>query len=74
MKRKEEENVYKLKKALYERKQALRAWHSNIGRYFIQKGFERNKSEPTLYMKKKGTSDILIVTLYLDDLIFTRNN
>lgn len=65
MKRKEEENVYKLKKALYERKQALRAWHSNIDRYFIQKGFERNKSEPTLYVKKKGTSDILLLLFIL---------
>ncbi|GKC78912.1 retrovirus-related pol polyprotein from transposon TNT 1-94, partial [Tanacetum coccineum] len=33
-----------------------------------------SKSEPTLYGKNQGTSDILIVALYVDDLLFIRNN
>lgn len=34
----------------------------------------RSKSEQTLYIKSQGTNDILIVSLYVDDLIFTGNN
>nr|GEV56057.1 retrovirus-related Pol polyprotein from transposon TNT 1-94 [Tanacetum cinerariifolium] len=70
----EEEKVYKLKKALYVLQQAPRAWYSQINGYFKEKGFDQSKSEPTLYIKNQGTSDILIVVLYVDDLVFTRNN
>lgn len=67
----EEEKVYRLQKALYGLKQAPRAWYSNIDGYFTGNGFNKSKNEPTLYVKCKGTSDILIVALYVDDLIFT---
>ncbi|GJR92333.1 retrovirus-related pol polyprotein from transposon TNT 1-94 [Tanacetum coccineum] len=69
-----EEKVYKLKKALYGLKQAHRAWYSQINGYFKEKGFDQIKSESTLYVKNQGTSDILIVVLYVDDLVFTGNN
>ena len=59
---------------MYGLKQAPRAWYSEIDSYFIAKGFQRSKSEPTLYVKTKGTSDILIISLYVDDLIFTGND
>ncbi|KAL6317123.1 hypothetical protein AAG906_029875 [Vitis piasezkii] len=48
-----ENKVYKLKKALYGLKQALRAWYTQIDNYFIENGFIRSKSEPTLYVKSK---------------------
>jgi hypothetical protein len=70
----QEEKVYRLKKALYGLKQAPRAWYSNIDNYFMKKGFEKSKNEPTLYVKRQGMVDILIVALYVDDLIFTGNN
>ncbi|CAL5325451.1 unnamed protein product [Camellia sinensis] len=66
-----EDKVYKLKKALYGLKQAPRAWYSEIDAYFNEKGFQRSKSEPTLYIKRQGTTGILIVSLYVDDLVFT---
>ena len=34
----------------------------------------RSKSEPTLYIKTKGTNDTLIISLYVDDLIYKGNN
>lgn len=37
-KKREEEKVYKLRKALYDLKQAPRAWYSRIESYFIGKG------------------------------------
>ena len=65
--------MYKLKKALYGLKQAPRTWYSQIDSYFLDQGFERSKSEATLYVKKEGT-DILVVALYVDDLLYTGNN
>lgn len=64
--------VYKLKKALYGLKQAPRAWYSKIEAYFCQQKFEKCSHEHTLFVKHtKGK--ILIVSLYVDDLIFTGN-
>ncbi|GKA91411.1 retrovirus-related pol polyprotein from transposon RE1 [Tanacetum coccineum] len=54
-------------------KQAPRAWYSQMDGYFEEKGFDQSKIEPTLYVKNQGTSDILIVALYVDDLVFTGN-
>lgn len=64
----------KLKKVLYGLKQAPRAWYSRIDKYFTTSGFKRSPSEPTLYTKNQGNSDTLIVSLYVDDLIYTGNN
>ena len=69
-----EDWVYKLAKALYGLKQAPRAWYSKIDSYFINSGFERSKSEPNLYIKKKGKDGLLIVCLYVDDMIYMGTN
>ncbi|KAM1634488.1 hypothetical protein ACFXTN_011416 [Malus domestica] len=68
-----EDGVYKLKKALYGLKQAPRAWYEEINSYFTKAGFQRSPSEATLYVKiaKDG---ILIVSLYVDDIIYTGNS
>lgn len=68
-----EDKVYKLKKALYGLKQAPRTWYAEIDKYFSHSGFQKSQSEPTLYILKKGAS-ILIVSLYVNDLIFTGND
>ncbi|KAL0318498.1 UNVERIFIED_CONTAM: Retrovirus-related Pol polyprotein from transposon RE2 [Sesamum angustifolium] len=68
-----EEKVLRLKKALYGLKQAPKAWYSRIDKYFMDRGFRRSLSEPTLYIKSQG-NDTLIVSLYVDDLIYTGNN
>lgn len=69
----EEEKVYKLKKALYGLKQAPRAWYSRIEKFFLQEGFEKCYCEHTLFVKKEKES-CLIVSLYVDDLIYTGNS
>ncbi|KAI5334414.1 hypothetical protein L3X38_024547 [Prunus dulcis] len=65
-----EDKVYRLKKALYGLKQAPRAWYEEINSYFTKTGFYRSSSEATLYTKM-STSGILIVSLYVDDIIYT---
>jgi hypothetical protein len=67
-KRGEKHKVYKLRRALYGLKQTPRAWYSRID------GFEKCYCEHTLFMKTEDGGKILIVSLYVDDLIFTGNN
>eukprot|EP00253_Pinus_taeda_P011981 PITA_11981 len=64
-----ENNFYKLKKALYGLKRAPRAWYTRIDGYFQENGFQRSKNDPTLYYKQEGI-DILIISLYVDDLLY----
>jgi len=68
-----EEKVLRLYKALYSLKQAPRAWYERIDSYFIQNGFARSMNDAAFYIKKKG-EEVLIVSLYVDDLIITGNN
>ena len=63
--------VYKLHKALYGLKQAPRAWFSRIEAHFISEGFQRCDSEQTLFTKRSREGKIIIVSVYVDDLIFT---
>ena len=69
----EEDKVYKLKKALYGLNQASRAWYSQIDSYFMVEGFKKSKNEPILYVKTQGNSNVLIVVLYIDDLLYIGN-
>ncbi|CAL9001225.1 unnamed protein product [Prunus brigantina] len=65
-----EDKVYKLKKALYGLKQAPRAWYEEINSYFTKAGFLRSPSKATLYTRTSH-SGILIVSLYVDDIVYT---
>lgn len=69
----EEDKVYRLKKALYGLKQAPRAWNACIDDYLHKNGFIKCPYEQAVYMKK-NCEDILIVSLYVDDLFFTGNS
>ncbi|CAL2255133.1 unnamed protein product [Prunus armeniaca] len=65
-----EDRVYRLKKALYGLKEAPRAWYEEINSYFTKVGFQRSPSEATFYVKSTE-SGILIISLYVDDIIYT---
>lgn len=58
-----EKKVYKLRKALYGLKQAPCAWYSKIDLFFQDSGFTRSDNEPTLYLKKQGNAEFLVVCL-----------
>lgn len=59
-----------MRKELYGLKQAPRAWYNKIDKFFQENGFERSENEPTLYLKKQGNNDFLVVCLYVDDMIY----
>ena len=73
VKKGEENKVYLLKKALYGLKKAPRSWYSRIDDPLQSLGFVKSLSESTLYIKHYE-GDILVTSLYVDDLLVTGNN
>jgi len=67
----EEYKVFKSKKALYGLKQTPRVWFSRIESYYFREGFVRCPSEHTLFVKTQGEEKILVVSLYVDDFVFS---
>lgn len=69
----QEEKVYLLRKALYGLRQAPRAWYSKMDEHLLGLGFKKSLSESTLYVKKL-VSDLVVVSLYVDDMLVTGSN
>ncbi|GJS80973.1 putative ribonuclease H-like domain-containing protein [Tanacetum coccineum] len=63
------DKVYKVEKALYGLHQAPRAWYETLSTYLLENGFRRGTIDKTLFIKK-DKSDILLVQVYVDDIIF----
>nr|GEZ71389.1 hypothetical protein [Tanacetum cinerariifolium] len=62
-------HVYKLKKARYGLKQALRAWYDMLSSFLISKDFSKGSVDPTLFIRKDN-KELLLVQVYVDDIIF----
>ncbi|GKA50806.1 retrovirus-related pol polyprotein from transposon TNT 1-94 [Tanacetum coccineum] len=62
-------HVWKLDKALYRHKQALRAWYETLSTYLAEQKFVRDKIDNTLFVYKTQT-DVILVQIYVDDIIF----
>lgn len=67
----EEHKVYKLIKSLYGLRQALRMWFERLESYFAIEDFEKDASDQTLFTKINNEGKRLIVSVYVDDLIYT---
>ncbi|GJU17695.1 putative ribonuclease H-like domain-containing protein [Tanacetum coccineum] len=61
--------VYKVVKALYGLHQAPRAWYATLSTFLLQSGYRRGTIDKTLFIKKNKT-DIMLVQVYVDDIIF----
>jgi hypothetical protein len=66
-------HVYKLHKALYVLKQALRAWYECLTDFLIENGFRIGKADSTLFTRKMG-KDLFVCRIYVDDIIFGSTN
>ncbi|GJR92471.1 retrovirus-related pol polyprotein from transposon TNT 1-94 [Tanacetum coccineum] len=62
-------HVCKLDKALYGLKQAPRAWYETLSTYLTEHKFVRGKIDNTLFVYKTQT-DVILVQIYVDDIIF----
>nr|GEY92713.1 retrovirus-related Pol polyprotein from transposon TNT 1-94 [Tanacetum cinerariifolium] len=67
------DQIYRLKKALYELKEAPRAWYDELSNFLISKGFSKGFVDPTLFITKHR-EDIFRVQIYVDDIIFGSTN
>nr|GEX56761.1 copia protein [Tanacetum cinerariifolium] len=61
--------IYKVEKALYGLHQAPRAWYETLSTYLLDNGFLKGMIDKTLFIKR-DKSDILLVQVYVDDIIF----
>src|SRR4051812_48064887 len=60
--------VYKLKKSLYDLKQAPRAWYERLRNFLLKNNFTRGMVDTTLFYKI-FINDILLVQIYVDYII-----
>jgi len=67
------DQVYKLKKALCGLKQAPRQWYERLSHFLLSHQYERWKVDKTLVIKKVD-SDVILVQIYVDDIIFGSSN
>ena len=69
-----QELVSKLNKAMFGLKQAPRERYAKIHSYLINVlEFKSNEHDTCLYIKKTGSS-IIIIALYVDDLLIIENS
>jgi hypothetical protein len=66
-------HVYKLHKALYELKQAPRAWYECLRDFLTQNSFWIGKADSTLFTRKVD-KDLFICQIYVDAIIFGSTN
>ncbi|GJT57193.1 retrovirus-related pol polyprotein from transposon TNT 1-94 [Tanacetum coccineum] len=62
-------HVYRLNKALYRLKQAPKAWYDRLKAFLIKHDYTMRMVYNTLFTKKRD-SNIIIVQIYVDDIIF----
>lgn len=67
---KEGNKVCRLNKALYDLRQAGRAWHSKLSEALIEMGAIPSKCDPCLFQIRKGKIPTLIL-IYVDDILIS---
>ncbi|GKC23859.1 putative ribonuclease H-like domain-containing protein [Tanacetum coccineum] len=63
------DRVYKYKRHYLCLQSAPRAWYETLSTYLLDNGFQRGQIDKTLFIKRVK-SDILLVQVYVDDIIF----
>ena len=64
----------KLKKSLYDLKQAPRKWYLKFDRFMHEHGYNRCHSDYCVYFKRLDDDDYIILCLYVDDMLVARSN
>ncbi|CAM9952920.1 unnamed protein product, partial [Phaeothamnion confervicola] len=67
------EFVWQLHRSLYGLRQSAFNWNATISEFFVEIGFVAACPSPCVFVRRRGSS-ILIIVLYVDDLLLTGNN
>ena len=67
------QHVFKLNKALYGLKQAHGAWYEKKSSFLLENNFKRGKVGTTLF-RKIYKSQLILVQVYVDDIVFGATN
>lgn len=62
-------HFYRLNKAPYDLKQALRSWYNTFSEFLFTKGYTRGIADMILFVMK-NRNNVLLVQVYVDDLVF----
>jgi hypothetical protein len=57
-----------LLKALYGLKQSGREWHTHLNEFILSLGFTRCVSDTCVYVKRSRTGNMMILSVYVDDI------
>jgi hypothetical protein len=63
----------RLKKSIYELKQASRQWYLKFDKVVNKFGFDENQVDNCIYVKIKGSMFIILV-LYVDDILLASSD
>ena len=66
--------VYKLKKSLYGLKQSPKAWLGRFTKSMIRMNYHQSQEDHTLFIKHNSFSKLIVLVVYVDDIIVTRND
>ena len=67
------DHVIKLTKALYGLKQVPKVWYERLSSFLLQNNFKRGKLDTTLFIKNTDTN-MIIIQIYVDDIVFSATN
>ncbi|GKA36129.1 retrovirus-related pol polyprotein from transposon TNT 1-94 [Tanacetum coccineum] len=70
---KSDNRVCKLKRSLYDLKQAPRQWNHKLYDTLLEAGFEQSKNDHSLYIKNDNDVSLFLL-VYVDDLVITGNS
>lgn len=64
----------KLIKAIYGLNQAPRQWFPKMVNFLVNNlGFEKNSADPCLYLKGSPNGNLMVISLYFEDLLLAGN-
>jgi len=59
--------------ALYGLKKTPQQWYERLSHFLLSHQYERGKVDKTFFIKKDD-SDVILVQIYVDDIIFVSSN
>ena len=64
--------ICKLRKAIYDLKQAPRVWYHELRQFLMAAGFQNSHADNSLFVLNTGTTSLYLL-VYVDDIILTGN-